>query len=448
MTTASNPIGAPIAELARRMAVGELTAESLTAACLARIGEEDGALHAFVEVYADEAIAAARALDGERQAGRVRGPLHGIPVAVKDLADIEGKVTHFGSRVFSDRPAASTAPFVARLIDAGMVVIGKTQMVEFALGSWGSNHGRGTPRNPHDRTVHRVPGGSSSGSGVAVAAGMVPAAIGSDTGGSIRIPASLCGIVGLKPTVGAVPTGGVAALSETFDTIGPMTAWVDDARLVFEALAGVVCPLGEAAPSQITVGIIDHDQMAPIDPEVADTVGDAVTALAKKGLQTIAVRLPLPIAEYQRRCGAIMGYEAYAALGGLAENRTLPMDPFVRGRILAGGVTTWDDCEAARAERIAAKEAFAQAMKAFDFLILPSTPIAATPLEEVDEAVMPMSRLTRLANYLDLCALSLPAGKTVAGLPIGLQIVAKGGCEAELLGFAAWVEKILSSASD
>jgi len=443
MTHPTDPLDCSIAETARRMTAGETTAEAVTASSLARIAALDPALHAFVEVYAEEAMAAAKALDAERASGRVRGPLHGIPIAIKDLADISGKVTTFGSRVFSTAPAAATAPFVQRLIDAGMVVVGKLQMVEFALGSWGSNHVRGTPRNPSDAAVHRAPGGSSSGSGVAVAAGMVQVAIGSDTGGSIRIPSSLNGIVGLKTTIGLVPTARVAPLSPSFDTIGPMTRCVDDARLVFEALAAQPCPAAGKGVAGRSVGVVAAEQLAPVDAEVAAGIAAAAARIAAGGARLAPFTLPMDLPEYQRRNGEIMSFEGYASVGDLAEDRTLPIDPFVRERILAGRGTTRAVYDRAQADRAAAKQAFAAATAGLDFLILPSTPIPAPPLSEVDEAVMPMSRFTRLANYLDLCAVSLPAGRTKAGLPFGLQIVARGGAEADLLDFAAGVEALL-----
>ena len=431
-----------LTDLARAMAEGKTTSAEIVEDCLTRIASQDGELHAFVEVFAESARAAAARLDGERTAGKVRGPLHGIPVAIKDLADIDGRITGFGSRVYSLMPARATAPFVDRLIAAGMVVVGKTHMVEFAFGSWGTNNGLGTPLNPVDRKVHRVPGGSSSGSAVAVAAGLVPVAIGSDTGGSIRIPASLCGVVGLKSTVGLVPTDGVAPLSRTFDTIGPIVRSVDDARLVFEALAAVECPAGTVTPASLTLGIVDPDQMAPVDDDVQAAVSATVERIEGSGIRCVPFRLPHAMAEYQHRNGIIMAAEAYAALGARAEDFRFPMDPFVRRRLLSGREITPGQYREAQQKRVQAKVEFMDKLGGIDFVLLPTTPLPAVSLDQVDESVAPMSRFTRLANYLDLCAISVPIDRTPQGLPVGIQIVARGSQERSLLDLAGFVERL------
>ncbi len=201
------PIDLPwqsLADLARLLASAETTSREIVAACLARIDARDERLHAFVDVWRDDALARADAADRERAAGRARGPLHGLPIALKDLLHVEGRQTTAGSKSWLGRVSDHTATAVERLVAAGMIPLGKTHMVEFAFGGWGRNAPMGAPWNPWDMHTHRVAGGSSSGSAVAVAGGLAPAAIGSDTGGSIRIPAALCGLVGLKPTYGRV----------------------------------------------------------------------------------------------------------------------------------------------------------------------------------------------------------------------------------------------------
>src|SRR5499426_3937027 len=194
--------------------------------------------HAFIAVYDADARLAAEAADKAIRSGHRIGPLHGVPIALKDLVDLQGRVTTGGSKVWAERVSPSTATLAQRLIAAGMIVLGKTHTVEFAMGSWGTNTHMGTPRNPWDPAVHRTPGGSSSGSGVAVSAGLAPAAIGTDTGGSVRLPASWCGIVGLKVTAGRISTHGVLPLSSTLDTPGPMTRSVEDAALLYRLLNG------------------------------------------------------------------------------------------------------------------------------------------------------------------------------------------------------------------
>src|SRR3990170_3168574 len=213
-----------------------LSSGELVEQFLSRIEKHGEKLHAFVSVYADEASRAAHAADEAVAAGYRLGPLHGVPIAVKDIVDIEGRVTTGGSKVWEKRVSPRTATLVQRLVRAGMIVIGKTHSVEFAMGSFGTNQHMGTPWNPWDLGTLRAPGGSSSGTGVAVAAALAPCGIGTDTGGSVRIPAAWCGIVGLKPTIGRVSVEGVLPLAHTLDTPGPLCRDVEDAALLFNVL--------------------------------------------------------------------------------------------------------------------------------------------------------------------------------------------------------------------
>jgi aspartyl-tRNA(Asn)/glutamyl-tRNA(Gln) amidotransferase subunit A len=222
MTTPHDLTALSVEELATLLAERRISSVELTDACLDRIARHNDALHAFIAVYAEEARAAAKAADLARGAGYALGPLHGIPFGLKDLVDIEGKVTTGGSKVWAKRVSPTTGSLVRRLVASGMIVAGKTHTVEFAFGAWGTNQHMGTPRNPWDMRQHRTPGGSSSGSGVAVSSRMVPWAIGTDTGGSVRIPSAMCGLTGLKTTVGQIPTDGILPLSETLDTVGPL----------------------------------------------------------------------------------------------------------------------------------------------------------------------------------------------------------------------------------
>src|SRR5438552_9070449 len=227
-----------LADLSRLLAARKTSSREIVDMFLARIAAIDGRLHAYIDVYDDEARALAKASDLERDAGVVRGPLHGLPIALKDLLHFAPHPTTAGSKSWLGRKSDSTASVVARLIAAGMIPLGKTHMVEFAFGGWGRNEPMGAPWNPWDLAIHRVAGGSSSGSAVAVAAGLAPVAIGSDTGGSIRIPAALCGLTGLKPTYGIVSLAGVVPLATTLDSVGPLTRTVDDAALLLSAIAG------------------------------------------------------------------------------------------------------------------------------------------------------------------------------------------------------------------
>jgi len=437
-----NGIGT-LSDLGREMESGRLSSQALVEQCLGRIASQNEKLHAFVSVFREEALADARRLDDERLRGQVRGPLHGIPVAIKDLADVEGHVTGFGSWAYSADKAVATAPFVERLKQAGLVVIGTTHMVEFAFGSWGTNHARGTPWNPVDREIHRVPGGSSSGSAVAVAAGLVPVAIGSDTGGSIRIPSALCGIVGFKPTVGTVSTARVAPLSPTFDTIGPLVTSVRDARLMFAALTGAEIPAPTKPATQMRVGIVEPDQLEPLDPLVAQKFQDAIERLRATAGHAEVVRMPFALAEYQRLTGEIMAFEAYQTLGRIVEDDSTPIDPFVRQRAIAGRDIDQSRYRAALGERQEAIGSFRPILDAFDVIVLPTTPLPPIPVDHVDEAVFPMSRFTRIANYLDLCGLSVPVPSRDGELPVGLQILGGTGQDSNLLAFGEHVERML-----
>src|SRR6516164_9937275 len=228
----------PAYVLSAEIGARRLSPVDLVDALLARISAADGKLHASVEVYGEEARLAAEAADKAIRSGHAIGPLHGIPIALKDLVELEGRVATGGSAVWRDRRSAITATLAQKLMSAGMIVIGKTHTVEFAFGGWGTNQHLGAPWNPWDANVHHTPGGSSSGSSVAVAARMVPCAVGTDTGGSVRVPASWCGITGLKTTIGRVSTYGVLPLSPTLDTPGPLTRDAEDAALLLQAMHG------------------------------------------------------------------------------------------------------------------------------------------------------------------------------------------------------------------
>ncbi|MEO3429897.1 amidase [Pelagibius sp. CAU 1746] len=434
-----------IGQLRHLLQEGHVSVSEIVDSCLQAIERDDGALNAFVSVFAEQALSAARDLDGELRAGRNRGPLHGIPVAVKDLADVAGDPTGFGSKAYATGAAKADAAFVARLRAAGALVLGKTQMVEFAFGSWGTNYALGSPVNPCDRRQDRVAGGSSSGSAVAVAAGMVPFAIGSDTGGSVRIPASLCGLVGLKTSSGLVSTAGVAPLSPTFDTIGPLTHNVADAGLALDGLTGADRPLPKASLDGLKLAVLDDEQAEPLDDVVRERHRAAIQRLRDAGCRLTPLRLPLAPLEVQARNGGIMAYEAYAYLYPWVDDDSLPLDPCVRRRVLAGAQISEQDYTAMVEQRRRDIEAFQDVFSGFSALILPTTPKLPIPLEQVDESTIPMSRLTRAANYYDLCAVSLPLGGGGSNLPSGLQISMRHGQDRDLLALATAVEDLLKT---
>ena len=436
----------PMHALAARLRAG-MSASELLDCYLQRIRRYDAKLHAFVAVYEREARTAAESADRALQSGLRVGPLHGIPIALKDLIEIEAVTATGGSAAWRERVSTVTATIVQRLTAAGMIVLGKTHMVEFAFGSWGTNTSMGTPWNPWDPQVQRTPGGSSSGSGVAVAAALAPAAIGSDTGGSVRIPASLCGIVGLKTTVGRVSNHGTLRLSETLDTIGPMTRDVEDAALLFAALHGPDVndpPTLRLPPVDVLIGlktpvaglrlaVLPPAELGAVDDEVARAFELALEVLRGLGVRIDTLRLPVALASLAERTGKIIAAEGYALLRDWIDRDDLPFDTDVRDRMRSGKALSAADYIATMQERQRLRHQVDGLLSDFDGLLLPSTPLAAMPLGDVDQRQAPMSRLTRPVNLLDLCALALPCGFTRAGLPISLQIVGRAGEEARVL---------------
>ncbi len=448
MPLADDPTFLPVHVLSAEIGAGRLSPVDLVDALLARIRSQEQKLHAFVEVYAPEARLAAEAADRAIRSGHRIGPLHGIPIALKDLIEIEGRVTTGGSEVWRDRRSTYTATLAKRLIATGMIVIGKTHTVEFAMGGWGTNQHRGTPWNPWDLAVARTPGGSSSGTGVAVAAGMAPWGIGTDTGGSVRLPASWCGLSGLKTTIGRVSTHGILPLSPSLDTPGPMARSVEDAALLYNAMQGSdpldkrtfgispddpmpVLRRGVRGLRLARMPAIERDRVAP---EMLAAYDAALETLARLGAEIVTVELPRRFADYTRLTGRIIGAESYFLVGDLIDDMSLPIDEAVRPRIASGKSVSSRDYLGALREQAEAKEEFAAALgaAAADALLTPTTTTAAVSLDAVDQNTTP-AHFTRFVNALELCALAVPNGFTATGLPLSLQIVCRGYDEASAL---------------
>jgi len=434
-------------QLAPRIRDGEISPPALVAACLARIARTDPQLHAFIDLWADDAMAAAARAESEIAAGRWRGPLHGIPVALKDLVEVEGRRTTVGSAFWRERVSTHTATVVRRLEAAGAILLGKLHMVEFAFGGWGTNPRLGAPWNPWDLRDHRSPGGSSSGSGVAVAAGMVPVAIGSDTGGSIRIPASMNGVVGLKPTAASVSNHGVFPLSQTLDSIGPLARSVEDAALVYAHIRGAD-PLDAAtafAPAAdplarlrqplhgLRLGLVEPSQLPDADAGVMQAVLAAAALLRGLGATVEPCALPRKPVDYCEGASHIIRTEGYANLADIIETPGGDFGPAVQARVLAGkngsAVAYAATLIRRRADMVDAARSFVD----FDAVLLPTTLMASPKLAAIDEDRMPLSDLTRFANYLGLCALALPCGFNAEGMPLSLQIVGKAYAEGTVL---------------
>jgi len=431
-----------LASLAAGLEARRYSAVELAQHYLARIARANAALGAYVEVDEARTLALAQAADLRRAHDCLLGPLDGLPIAIKDLCEMRGRVTTAGSLAWRGRRSPLTATVVERLLAAGMVPLGKTHMVEFAFGGWGTNPLMGTPRNPWDLGAHRIPGGSSSGSGVAVAAGLAPAAIGSDTGGSVRIPAALNGVTGLKTTCGFISRHGAVPLSATLDSIGPLTRDARDAALLTQALAGpdehdpatlaaprfdAALPRPGARPLQgVRIAVLPETQYPmPVAPAVTAALQAARRVLQDLGAQVEEVHVPFDFHGLMLSNGRIIAAEAYALHRAYIEDPAQPFGPYVRQRILAGKALSAADYLAAMEEHARTRQAWKDWMAATDALLTPALPFEACLLEEVDEAATPLAAFSRAGNFLGACGLALPAGFGAHGMPVGIQLLGK-----------------------
>jgi aspartyl-tRNA(Asn)/glutamyl-tRNA(Gln) amidotransferase subunit A len=442
----------PVHALVPKLKSRSVSPVDLVAACLDRIERLDSKLHAFVEVYDKEARLATEAADKAIRSGHSVGPLHGIPIALKDLIELEGRIATGGSAFWRDRRSTRTATLAQKLISAGMIIVGKTHTVEFAFGGWGTNQHLGAPWNPWDAETHRTPGGSSNGSGVAVAARMVPCALGTDTGGSVRVPAAWCGITGLKTTIGRISTYGVLPLSPTLDTPGPITRSVEDAATLLQLMQGAeprdarTLALRDADPMPVLrrgvkglrLGRMAASECSGVETEVLAAYDRSLEQLAGMGAEIIDVSLPRSFRDYGATSGRIMAAESYALLSRIVDNNSHPLDEAVRPRIRAGAAISSREYLEVLAEREQLRVEYAAATDNIDALLAPVTMTPPIPLAEVDQATTP-AFFTRWVNFLDLCGLAVPNGFTAAGLPLSLQIVCPGGEEAMALRIGwAW----------
>ena len=445
-STMTDPVFAPVHKISADIQEGRLSPVDLVDALLERIAAHDEKLHAFVTVYGDDARSAAEGADKAIRAGQSVGPLHGVPVALKDIIDLEGRVTTRGSYALKDRVSPVTATLARKLIAAGMIVIGKTHSVEFAMGGWGTNEHMGTPWNPWDLETHRAPGGSSSGTGVAVAAGFAPWGLGTDTGGSVRLPASWCGLAGLKTTVGRISCFGVLPLASTLDTPGPMTRSVEDAALLYNAMQGPdprdpmtrgvafedPLPQLRRGVAGLRLALMPEGERNRVDPEVLAAFDASVELLRGLGARVEEVSLPCRFSEMGEITGNIIGAEGYHFVGDLVDDMDLPIDVDVRPRIWRGRDMTARAYLDTLKEREEMKRAFDEALDGYDALLTPTTATPAPVVDEIDQSRTP-ARFTRLVNLLDRCALAVPNGYTSGGLPTSLHVVCRGYDEAMAL---------------
>jgi aspartyl-tRNA(Asn)/glutamyl-tRNA(Gln) amidotransferase subunit A len=442
-----------IEEFGRRLRARQLSSLEIVDECLRRIEADNGRLNAFILIMADEARRQAREADLELAAGIDRGPLHGLPMSVKDLFDVAGTVTTAASRVRESIVATASAPAIARLRDAGAVIVGKTNLHEFALGTTNEESAFGPARHPMDNS--RSPGGSSGGSAISVAAGMALATLGTDTGGSIRIPAAACGLVGLKPTFGELSTAGVVPLSTTFDHIGPLTHTVADAWHVLHALRGrsPAKPLSARAASQMQLGVPRRYFCDLLEESVRTSFEASLDALRRAGAQIVDADIPhaplTPAVYLAVALGDAAAYHAHT-LETVPERYT----PNVRLRLEAGRYVLAEDYVRALDGRRLLRNEVDRAMIGNDALVLPTLPILAppigAPMVDIGASSQPvrtmMLRLTQLFNITGHPALTLPCTTSSAGLPRGLQLVGAFGQTDTLLHLARGVEEVVAPA--
>ena len=447
-TLPSNPLDpGGIQDFAKRLRAGQTTAEDVAGAYLERIEAVDPRLGAYEHVAGESALAQARSLDGLLAAGTDLGPLMGVPVAIKDLFAVEGMPTTAGSNLDVGGLVGGEGRFVGMLKRAGCVILGKTKTVEFAMGGTGINLVRGTPWNPWDARTHRVPGGSSSGSAVAAAAGLCAFAIGSDTGGSVRIPA-FSGIFGLKTTKGRWPTDGVAPLCRTLDTIGPITMSASDAAAVFSAVTGIPTPVA-AQPRGVRLGKPTTHFFDDLHEDVERCVNAALAALGTAGVEIVDCELP-ETAEHAESVLALIAADFIGAFGRERfEASRADMDADVWDRLRPGLDMTADAYIRLMWRHREHHRKALQRMQGLDGWVTPTNKTVAVPVADLEEPAGSrryrdrMGRNTNPANFMGLCATTSPVQQFGATLPVGLQVMCRGNEERRALAIALLFEDIL-----
>jgi aspartyl-tRNA(Asn)/glutamyl-tRNA(Gln) amidotransferase subunit A len=444
-----------MAEMARRLAAGSLSSAQLVEEALAAIQNPAGeGARTFIQVHAASARAAAAQLDAERKSGRAAlSPIAGIPISLKDLFDEAGITTLGGSMVLVGQPPAQRdAVAVERLRRAGAIIIGRTNTVEFAYTGLGINPHYGTPKNVYDRATGRIPGGSTSGGAISVTDGMAAGAIGTDTGGSLRIPAALNGLVGFKPTQRRIPLDGVMPLSTSFDSAGPMAWTVEDCALLGAVLAGELSRPLRAPPLRgLRFAVPKTFFQDDLSPPVAAAFASALSKLSAAG----ATVTELPMVEFAKAPtinprGMITASEAYAWHRDFIKTSAAKYDPRVLARIKTGETILAPDYVQLQALRRQFIRAINTAAAGYDAMLMPTTPDIAPPIAEVlkddDTYYRINGRMLRnpsVVNLFDGCALSVPCHETGAA-PVGLMVAGIGNTDHRLLAVGAAVEAVVT----
>ena len=455
-----------LTQAAAALAAGRTTARALTEACLERIADPAGeGTRAFIAVYGEQARTSADAMDSLRRAGRAPGPYAGIPISIKDLFDAAGEATAAGSTILAAaKPASAHAPVVARVLAQGLVPVGRTNMTEFAFSGLGLNPHHGTPRSPwkRDRDSQggnnpggnnpggHIPGGSSSGAAVSVADGMALAALGTDTGGSCRIPAAFCGVVGYKPTARRVPLTGVLPLAPSLDSVGPLAPSVQCCATVDAILAGHAPRTVEPMPLRgLRLAVPGNIVMDDVDAAVAENFGRVLNRLATLGVRV--THLPLPQLDRIAAAnagGGLAPVEAFAWHRKLLAEQGDGYDQRVRARIERGGAMTGAELIALQAARNDIRASMDAATAPYDAVAMPTSPILPPRIDalESDADYVRINSLvlrnTSLANFLDRCSISLPVHRAGEG-PVGFMLMGETGGDDRLFAIASAIETMV-----
>jgi len=443
----------PLGEQQERLRAGETTSLALTEGAIARAEDADGeGNRVFIALDAGRARAEAEASDRLRGAGLVPSPIAGLPISAKDLFDVAGEVTTAGSRAMSNAPAAGRdSAVVARLRCAGAIIIGRTNMTEFAYSGIGINPHFGTPKNPWDRATGRIPGGSSSGAAISVTDGMAVAAIGTDTGGSVRIPAALTGLTGFKPTTGRIPLDGVFPLSETLDAAGPLAPSVACCAMLDAILAGLPPePLPAMPIAGLRLAVPQSLVLDDLDDVVAETFSRTLTRLSEAGAHVVDIPLrelaEIPVVSVN---GGVLGAEAYALHRARIAASSELVDPRVLVRITRGeALSAADYIDICRARANIMRRADAVTAP-FDAVLMPTVAVIAPPIadvvasEELYAKLNPLClRNTTTGNFLDRCALTIPC-HTPGEAPVGLMVMGETGGDRRLISVGLGIEAVL-----
>lgn len=445
-------LNATLKNLSTELAGGKITSRALVEACLSQIENPNGeGRRAFMQVDREGAIAQADAMDGLRSLGAEPSPYAGIPISIKDLFDVRGQVTKAGAAVLSDAlPAAADAPAVARLRRAGFVLIGRTNMSEFAFSGLGLNPHFDTPRNPWDRTTGRVSGGSTSGGAVSVADGMAHAALGTDTGGSCRIPAAFTGIVGFKPTAKRVPTAGAVPLSTTLDSVGPLARSIACCAVIDAIISGEAeADLSGTSVEGLRLAVPETVMLDQMDDVVSRDFERALSKLSQGGAKITSIEVPefADIASINAK-GGFTAAESFAWHRRLLDRYPERYDPRIKMRIERGQHMTAADYIDLLTARQAYIAGVTRRIRRFDALIFPTVPIVAPKLSELDgdDAFTALNLLvlrnSTTINLLDGCAVSVPMHGG-GDPPTGLTVAKTGGGDRTLLHYAAAIEDVL-----